>query len=104
MMGGDLQSLSIASRHSYGVAAQVIPDDAHLAPHDVRIEGLARARPAAQKAGIEGDAPPSEAHACGPFAGDAGCSRRVLRPSSITITHDDTRSAAGLAKAVSKPV
>jgi hypothetical protein len=56
MSGGDLQSVRVSAGNAYRVAVQVVADDAHLAPHDLRVERLACTRAGAEKAGVIGDA------------------------------------------------
>ena len=56
MCGGDLQTVRVAASDAHRRTVQVVVDDAHLASHDLRVEGLARARAGAEKAGVEGDA------------------------------------------------
>src|SRR5262249_55031270 len=51
--GGDLQPVHIAAGDAHCVAMQVVADDAHLALHNLRIEGFVGGHPGAvDKAGV----------------------------------------------------
>src|SRR2546426_4388638 len=54
--GRKLQSVSVAAGDANRIAVQVVADDAHLAPHDLRVERLACAHAGAEKAGVVGNA------------------------------------------------
>src|SRR6266550_4206421 len=56
MGGGDFQSIRMTTGNAHCGAMQVVADDAHLALHDLRVEGFVGALSAADKASIVGDA------------------------------------------------
>jgi hypothetical protein len=56
MPRGDLQAVRVAASDAHRGAVQVVADDAHLAPHDLRVERLAGTGPDVQEAGVVGNA------------------------------------------------
>ena len=49
MGGGDLQPIWVAAGDAHRVAVQVVADDAHLALHNVRVEGFVVLTPRVEK-------------------------------------------------------